>query len=309
VNASEPISAASPSLGHDPFAPHRGGGNGSGPDAGTAPAARPARRSGGGGRAAGVETLVVVMTALVVAATGAPLALAWWLIAPKVPIVVTAAGPVYANYETERFMAADGWFAALGAGTGLVAAVLCWLLVRFHRGPAMLAGLVAGSVGAAVLAAWLGGQIGRLDYNYLLRHAPTGASFYHPLDLGARGALLAQAVLAVFVYTLIAGCSRYPLLTRLRRHPAQVDGPRPAGRSKPRQSQAQQQSPEPVSASFPVPSAPPDAGRQQPWPPQARAQPEHTGPFQPFGYSRPAGSAGPVPTPPAEEPYDPFAPR
>lgn len=209
----------------DPFAPQPGGAGGH-PDGGWSGAPAPvaavppvAARPAGRGHAGWVEPVVVVMTAVVIAATGAPLALVWWLIAPKVPIVVTSAGPVYVNYETEQFMSADGWFVTLGAAAGLVTAIVCWLAVRYHRGPAMLGALAAGSVAAAGLATWLGSQIGRVDYDYLLHHAPTGSIFYHPIALGAKGGLLVEAVLAVFVYTLIAGCSRYAMLTKHRRDP------------------------------------------------------------------------------------------
>jgi uncharacterized protein DUF2567 len=295
----------------DPFAQFQGGAPAE------PPLSRPVRATGRG-RAVAVEIAVVAMAAAVIAAVGAPLAVVWWLVAPKVPIVVTAAGPVYVNYETERFMSADGWFVTLGAGAGLVVAIASWLLVRYHRGPAMLAALVVGPVGGALLASWLGGQLGRSDYDYLLRHAPTGAVFYHPITLGAQGGLLVEAVLAVFVYTLIAGCSRYALLTRLRRDPdaerrrqyqQQLDDLAVANppADQPGQPDPWQPAAQPpgnhqptATASFPV--VPPNG---QPGPPPA---PEHSGPFQPFAFPRsnPA-QAGPQGQP-GDRPIDPFAP-
>jgi hypothetical protein len=295
----------------DPFAPQPGGdpdGGWSGSGAAVvAPPPPPVRRTGRG-RAVWVEVAVAAMTALVIAAAGAPLAVAWWLIAPKVPIVVSSVGPVYVNYETERFMSADGWFVTLGAGAGVLVAIVCWLAVRYHRGPAMLAALVGGSVGAAVLASWLGGQIGRLDYDYLLRHAPAGAIFYHPVTLGARGGLLVQAALAVFVYTLIAGCSRFALLTKLRPNPTPTHQPnpltptaqpaltaqpwppaQPPQQGQPGQPESQQPT---ATATFPVPSAgqpAPDHHQQQNW---AQSAPDHqqdwaqAGPDQRQGWSQ-----------------------
>jgi hypothetical protein len=322
----------------DPFAPRQGGAELPYPAPAPAPAFRPVR-AGGGGRAVGIEIAVVAMAAAVIAALGAPLAVVWWLVAPKVPIVVTSSGPVYVNYETERFMSADGWFVTLGAGLGLVVAIVSWLVVRYHRGPAMLAALVVGPVGGALLASWLGAQFGRSDYDYLLRHAPTGSIFYHPIALGAQGGLFVEAVLAVFAYTLIAGCSRYMMLTKHRpdpdaerrrqyrehleelaesnplppvdqpNQPDQTDqtdpfgpppGPPPSG-------------PQPPTATASFPVVPPNgqqttaAPAQPDWltvgpQPAAPPAPEHSGPFQPFAFPR----SNPIQ--PSEQPIDPFAP-
>ena len=310
----------------DPFAPQQGGAELPYPV--PAPAPAPARATGRG-RAVGVEIAVVAMAAAVIAALGVPLAVVWWLVAPKVPIVVTAGGPVYVNYETERFMSADGWFVTLGAGLGLVVAIASWLVVRYHRGPAMLAALVVGSVGGAALASWLGAQLGRSDYDYLLRHAPTGSIFYHPITLGAQGGLLVQAVLAVFTYTLVAGCSRFAMLTRHRPDPdaerrrqyrehleelAQsnplppVDQPEPAAPWQPDPFGPPSGPQQPTAtASFPV--APPRgqqaaaAPAQADWPTLA-AQP--AAPVEPL--ARPAPLAPhPSPEPEHSGPFQPFA--
>jgi hypothetical protein len=101
------------------------------------------------------------------------------------------------------------------AGLGLLSAVAVWILARRRRGPIVLAGLTVGSVAGAVLMAWLGNRVGLAEYQRLLTEAPVGSRFDVPvkvrssiIDLGAfkiQGAVLIQAMLAVAVYTLLAG--------------------------------------------------------------------------------------------------------
>jgi hypothetical protein len=101
------------------------------------------------------------------------------------------------------------------AAVGILSAVVVWMLVRKRRGPIMLAGLAVGSVAGAVVMAWLGQRIGLSEYQRLLEEAPVGTRFEVPvkvrsaiIDLGGfriQGAVLVQAMLAVAVYTLLAG--------------------------------------------------------------------------------------------------------
>ncbi|HET9517453.1 MAG TPA: hypothetical protein VFO77_07010 [Actinoplanes sp.] len=165
------------------------------------PQRRPWRRS----------AAVVLLTVPAVAALGAPLGLLWWWLAPRVPVVQTAQGDVVINDAApEQFVAADGWFSIAGFGFGVVVAVAAWLVVRRDRGPALLLGVVLGSLAAAALAWQVGRRIGLSAYQQWLDSAVPGATFDRPVDLHSYGALLLPAFAAVIVCTLLAGWSNDP---------------------------------------------------------------------------------------------------
>ncbi|WP_203654090.1 DUF2567 domain-containing protein [Actinocatenispora rupis] len=158
-----------------------------------------------------VEALVLAAAAVVVAAAGAPLGLLWSALSGRVPMVMTGDGAMY-DPETETFAGADVRFVLITAGAGLVAAVLCWIVLRRYRGPLVLAVLGVGGFGSALLAAWVGSRVGLADYQYLLGHAEVGWRFGIPLQLAAHGAYAAQPLAGVLLYTVFAGCSRFPAL-------------------------------------------------------------------------------------------------
>ncbi len=170
--------------------------------------------------ARGVEAFVLVATALMVAAAGVPLGLLWSVMSGRVDLVMTRDGAMY-GLETEVFAAADGWFTLLTAAAGLVAALLSWLVLRRFRGPLMMIAVTLGAGGSALLTSLVGSRSGTDDYRYLLDHAAIGWLFPMPLHLGAKGALAVEALVCVLVYTVLAGCSRFPGL-----HPQRVRLPR-----------------------------------------------------------------------------------
>lgn len=162
--------------------------------------------------------LTVLLTAL-----GAPLGLLWYALAPAVPVRVTAEGQALVSAQPEQFVAADGWFAILGAAFGALAAAAAWGLARRHRGPAQLVAVVLGA-GAAGLVAWgVGAQLGQAGSAERAREAAVGARLHRPPELRAtevtwvagvlpvpRGGVLAPALGAATCYTLLAGWSRFP---------------------------------------------------------------------------------------------------
>ncbi|BCJ34974.1 hypothetical protein Athai_24770 [Actinocatenispora thailandica] len=161
------------------------------------------------------EALVLVVAAVCVAAVGAPLGLLWSALSPRAEVIMTDQGGMY-DLETETFAAADGRLAVLTAATGLVAAIVCWVVLRRYRGPLLLVVLALGGAGCALLTAWVGGRVGLADFDALLGAAQPGWRFPYPLRLGARGAIVLAPLFAVLTYTVLAGFSRYPAL-RARR--------------------------------------------------------------------------------------------
>lgn len=187
-------------------------------------------------RSTGRTAATAAAVALGSAALGLPYALIWALVAPDIPLVkldgvqlLPQIGPdvVPARAEPEEFIASDGWFVLLGVVFGVAAAAGVWRFARRARGPVVLAALAVGSVGAGLLAAWLGQRIGLADYRHALAAAPSGARLSHPPHLSVDdlprpfGVPLVAGLAAVVTYTLLAGWSRQPTL----RPDAEPDGP------------------------------------------------------------------------------------
>jgi hypothetical protein len=93
------------------------------------------------------------------------------------------------NAETSAFIAADAWFALITAVCGLLTGILGYRILVRRAGAAATAGLVLGAVVGALLALWVGGNIGLGTYNHLLASSPAGALFHSSLALGAKSTL------------------------------------------------------------------------------------------------------------------------
>jgi Protein of unknown function (DUF2567) len=171
------------------------------------------------------EPLACLAVAVAAGGLGAPLGLLWRALAPEVELVQTESGPYPVQPEPEGYVADDGWFVLLSIATGALLAVLAWAALRRFRGPLMLLALAVGSVGGAVLAAWLGNRIGLTEYERLVSQAPIGTHMFRPArlrlsDVGlyfgviprVRGVVLVQAFVATGVYTAFAGFSHSPAL-------------------------------------------------------------------------------------------------
>lgn len=154
-------------------------------------------------------------------AAGAGVGVLWALLAPAIPGVValTRSGD---RVKAALGSGADLWFTAAALFHGMlsvlavVAAVLVWQW-RAHRGPAMLAALNAGAVGAAVTAAAVGALLARWRYGavdvaaapvseerrvHYIIEAPAVFFGHTPLQI-ALSLLLPAAVITV-VYALAA---------------------------------------------------------------------------------------------------------
>ncbi|HEX6075812.1 MAG TPA: DUF2567 domain-containing protein [Micromonosporaceae bacterium] len=162
----------------------------------------------------GTEAALATLVMLLLAAFGVVLGVLWQWVTPGAGVLMTGDGPIHANPTSERYFADDGWFALIGGVAGVVVALTCWSLVRRHRGPVVMVGMVAGCLLAAVVAWQVGRHIGLAAFGELLDHAPAGRVFRRPPRLAALGVLGVQGFTAAFTYTLLAGWSRYQTLCR-----------------------------------------------------------------------------------------------
>ncbi len=144
-----------------------------------------------------------VLTAVLVAVAGVVLGLLWLWLAPRIPLVSDGKAVYLKDTEGEQAIGADGTFVLLALAVGvLTGAVVFW---RNRRGGVgvvlgMAVGAVLGSVLAWRLGTWLG------PTSDLIAHArAVGAKkvFDGPLELQAKGALLAWPVGAVLTHLLL----------------------------------------------------------------------------------------------------------
>jgi hypothetical protein len=166
--------------------------------------------------------------ALVVALLGAPLGVVWSWAAPHASVVVTSEGAVIADHRQEAFIGADATFAGIAVVAGLVFGIAVYLWRR-RRGPWMAIGLALGGLAGSCLAAWAGHRLGLSAYQQLIAREPGGPPFDRPVSLRAVGAVFLQPLVAVIVYVLAAGWSRFADLGRVAPEPAESD-PAPGDR-------------------------------------------------------------------------------
>jgi hypothetical protein len=116
--------------------------------------------------------------------------LIWAAVAPRALLQEIGAGEAeLMNAETTAFIVADAWFALIAAVGGVITGTLGYRLLVRRAGAAATAGLVLGAVVAALLAWWVGDNIGLGTYNHLLASSPAGTVFHSSLALGAKSTL------------------------------------------------------------------------------------------------------------------------
>lgn len=182
--------------------------------------------------------LPALLVGLVVAAFGGLLGVLWEAVAPRLAVIKAEGGFLYAETEPEQPVAADGWFAIIGAVAGVVFALLAWRLLRKYRGVGMLVGLTLGSLAGAVLAWYVGYKIGHAEFLAANSMAAVGDRLDAPLELAMTnldqrnlwklfptGVAAAQALLAAFTYTFLAGFSPHPDLRDEEPHGEPRTGP------------------------------------------------------------------------------------
>ncbi|MCU1657445.1 MAG: hypothetical protein JWO57_2101 [Pseudonocardiales bacterium] len=143
------------------------------------------------------------------AGLGALLGVLWQWWSPPGPLGYVIAPHAVQPNESEAWIAADGRFAVIGIATGLLAAVIVWLL-RPTRGPVALAALAVGGLAGSALTELVGhllaGGRGNGPTNTYIRELP--------LSLHMHGLLLAEAGVAVLVYGLCVAFARQDDLGR-----------------------------------------------------------------------------------------------
>ncbi|MFJ2702572.1 ABC transporter permease [Streptomyces sp. NPDC087428] len=136
----------------------------------------------------------------VVTVAGVGLGLLWLWLAPRVPLVSDNTAVFLSDSEGEEAIGADGTFALLALAFGAVSAALVFW---FHRrgGVALVVGLAVGGVLGSVLAWQLGTRLGPTgDVVAHAREVGKGVIFDAPLELHAKGALLAWSLAAMAVH-------------------------------------------------------------------------------------------------------------
>lgn len=136
---------------------------------------------------------------LALAAVGCLLGPVWSWWSPPGPLGERIPAGIIAD-ETEAFIAADGRFAVLTVGVGVLAAVLAWF-VRSARGPWMVAALGLGGVVGALLTDVVGRAV-RGGGNTVPVAAGVGRIAHLPLQVHATGLLLLEGAAAALVYGL-----------------------------------------------------------------------------------------------------------
>ncbi|MGH3343137.1 MAG: hypothetical protein ACRDPK_09690 [Carbonactinosporaceae bacterium] len=135
----------------------------------------------------------------VVTLLGVPAGLLWVAVAPEIDVVVRGHAVYLTNPEDPGFIATDGWFAVIGAVTGLLTAALAFLAWR-GRGVAAVLGLAAGGLLASLLAWRLGHQLGPGGLSLHAAGAAQAASRAAPLELRALGVLFAWPMSATTLF-------------------------------------------------------------------------------------------------------------
>lgn len=140
--------------------------------------------------------LITVLTT----AAGIALGALWLWLAPRVPLVSDNQAVFLSESEGEQAIGSDGTFVLLALAFGAVAAVLVFLFFR-RGGIALVVGLALGGLLGSLVAWGVGVWFGpERDVVAHAREVGKGVVFDAPLELHAKGALLAWALAAMVVH-------------------------------------------------------------------------------------------------------------
>ncbi|GAA2207092.1 hypothetical protein GCM10009850_025500 [Nonomuraea monospora] len=156
------------------------------------------------------EVRAFAVTVLTLAALGVTAGLLWSGLTPRAPYQVTDQGTVLADPTTQALIAADGWFAAITGGLGLLCGGVAWFSARRWMLPVLL-GLCAGGVAAAFLTLWTGSTftLGAVTVEAAPSVMPDVKIVPGALKLTATGVLVSWPLLAVGFFGLLEGMHGY----------------------------------------------------------------------------------------------------
>ena len=143
------------------------------------------------------DALVVTLAGIVL---GVALGLLWVWLAPRIPLYTDGKAVYLKHPEGEEAVGADGTFVLLALALGvLLGAAVFW--ARRRGGVGLVVGLAVGGVLGSLLAWRLGVWFGPTsDLVAHARAAGKGTVFDGPLELRAKGALLALPFAALLVH-------------------------------------------------------------------------------------------------------------
>ncbi|MEV2249028.1 DUF2567 domain-containing protein [Streptomyces sp. NPDC050147] len=151
------------------------------------------------------EVRQAAVIAIVVAVCGVLLGLLWLWLAPRVPLIADSDTVYLKDTEGEQAIGVDGTFTLLALAFGAVSGAVVFLLRR-RGGIPLVVGLTAGSLLGGVLAWRLGIFLGpETDVVAHAKSVGKGVAFDAPMELKAKGALLAWPVAALLVHLGLTG--------------------------------------------------------------------------------------------------------
>ncbi|MBO3745408.1 hypothetical protein J5X84_04950 [Streptosporangiaceae bacterium NEAU-GS5] len=163
-----------------------------------------------------VATFAAIVGGLAV--LGAVSGLVWSHVAPRTAFVMTQAGPLAADPETQSLIEADGWFTLLTGGLGLLAGIAVYCLAQRH----LVAG-VLGLAGGGMLASLLALRVGSSASGVVQAAGPGGIHTSATLGLTATAAIVACPLVATGSVWLFEFASSY----WIRPAKAPPEAPRP----------------------------------------------------------------------------------
>ncbi|MFS8202999.1 AAA family ATPase [Streptomyces sp. CWNU-52B] len=131
---------------------------------------------------------------------GLLLGVLWWRLAPHVPLVSDSSAVYLKDTEGEQAIGVDGTFTLLALAFGLVSALVVFLLRRRGGIPLVVALTVGGVLGSLVawrLGVWLGPTQDVVGH---AKEVGKGVTFDAPLELNAKGAMLAWSLSALLIH-------------------------------------------------------------------------------------------------------------
>ena len=139
------------------------------------------------------------------ALSGLLLGALWMWLAPHVPLIADAQAVYLKDTEGEQAVGVDGTFTLLGLAFGVVSAVAVFLWRKRGGVPLVVALAVGGLLGGLIawrFGIWLGPA---QDVAAHAKAVGKGVTFDAPLELKAKGALLAWPLTAMIVHLGLTG--------------------------------------------------------------------------------------------------------